>query len=911
MSIPAGRRGWLLALVVLFGETSAGPAAPAVGAGAGRKVVLVTDETVGAPVRHGLGRLKRALESKGIAVDERSALPGAGAVAGRGGSAESLPMVIAGRSVGLGAAAARLASLRIPPPTDPESLLVRHIGPVLLVTGADDRGLMYALLDVAARVGWAADPRRPFREVRDVAESPAVRERALSIYTMHRAWFESRFFDEAHWSRYFDMLAEDRFNTFALLFGYENAGYFAPAYPYFFDIEAFPDVRVVGFTPEDQRRHFQALQRLIRMAHDRGLRVTIGLWDHVYRGGVQAGGMDVAPGAPVPGIVTGLTEANLTAYHVAALTRFVQLFPEVDTLQFRMHGESGLKQEEMHGFWTSLYRVMKTHAPRMRFDARAKDLPDSIIQAAVDMGLDFRVTTKYWAEQMGLPFHPTHINRQNQLDRRHGYADLLRYPKTYPMNWQLWSGGTTRVLLWGDPEWVRRFAQSTHLYDGDGYEVNEMLATKMASQPHDMKRFDLLAPKYRYYDYEFERYWHFYQVFGRVGYNPATPAEVWSGEFRRRFGEAGPPLERALHRASWIPGMINAYNFPYGRFPTTRGWAEKQRREDLPEYAKAEGSDTEQFLGMADAARHVLEGTDSAKVWPQQSSRWFAEAAADVLEQVGRAEAVVGARRSREFVSTVVDLKILAHLALYHSRRALAGLSYALWEQSHDLGALDDAIAHERDAILAWEKVVEAAGDVYADDLRMGLARAGLSGHWRDELAALRAGLRKLEEQRQAGRVNGGAAASIPAAEVKEGLRYRMEAAGDEGRAKSSPDEGATPAFAVAVTDDDEPPQVRHTPLTTAPAAQPLAIRAEVTDPSGVKWVRLRYRGVNQHLDYKTLAMAPTGRPNEYQATVPAEDVNPRWDFMYFLEVMDRRGNGRIHPDLYREQPYVVVRLQR
>src|SRR5262249_32141188 len=279
------------------------------------------------------------------------------------------------------------------------------------------------------------------------------------------------------------------------------------------------------------------------------------------------------------------------------LAKFVETFPEVDALQFRMHTESGLKTEEMHDFWKDMYEVMRRHAPRMRFDARVKDLPDDLIDLAADMGVNFRLSTKYWAEQVGLPFHPTHVNKQNQLDRRHGYADLLRYPKRYDIDWQLWTAGTTRVLLWGDPEYARRFAASCHLYDGKGYEVNEMLATKMASQPHDMPPFDLLAMPYRYYDYEFERYWHFYQVFGRIGYNPDVPAEVWDREFERRLGRnAAPYVERALHRASWILPMITAYNFPYSRFPATRGWPEKQRRESLPDYAKAEPSDTEQFL---------------------------------------------------------------------------------------------------------------------------------------------------------------------------------------------------------------------------------------------------------------------------------------------------------------------------
>ena len=32
---------------------------------------------------------------------------------------------------------------------------------------------------------------------------------------------------------------------------------------------------------------------------------------------------------------------------------------------------------------------------------------------------------------------------------------------------------------------------------------------------------------------------------------------------------------------------------------------------------------------------------------------------------------------------------------------------------------------------------------------------------------------------------------------------------------------------------------------------------------------------------------------------------------MYFIEVIDGKGNGVIYPDLLREAPYVVVRLRR
>jgi hypothetical protein len=516
---------------------------------------------------------------------------------------------------------------------------------------------------------------------------------------------------------------------------------------------------------------------------------------------------------------------------------------------------------------------------------------------------------------------------------------------------------------------VRRFADSTHLYDGEGFEVNEPLATKMASHPHDQKPFDLLRPAYRYYDYEFERYWHFFQVFGRIGYNPDTPPQVWRREFERRFGkEAAPFLERGLHRASQVLPRIIAAIFPYNRFPTTRGWVEKQRWEDLPAYSRAEPSDTQQFLSMDEAARLRLEGGESAKIHPERTSEWFARTAADVLNAVEQAEKHVGQPPNKEFVSTTTDLKILANLALYHSRRIHAGLAYALFRRSRDLHALDDAIRQEKQAIGAWEKLDEAAGDVYNDDLMMGLPSAGLSGHWKDELANLKKGLAALESERKAFRpalaeagptiahvpvrraapgkdvviratvasADGKSVvrvayradrdkwrfvpmeqgepslfrAVIPASDVAEGLHYYVEATDAKGRKRTNPREGESQALAVTVTKDNAPPTVTHTPITIADAGKPLTITARVQDPSGVRWVRVRYRSVNQFKDYQSLEMKPMGVENEYQAVIPGEHVAAGWDFAYLIETMDHKGNGKIYPDLEKETPYVIVRLR-
>ena len=873
-ALAIGRASLLIGACVWYAcEVSAQPPATP-----SHPVAFVMDDNASAPVRHGIGKLRLALEEKGVRVDVVKSIK----------ATTNRTVVVTGLTSGQGEAARLIADLRPAPHAGPESLLIRKFSQqdksVVLAAGADERGLMYALLDVADRVGWAKPGAGPFSEVRDALEKPFTPERALSIYTFNRAYWESRLYDEAYWARYLDVLAQNRFNSLVVIFGYENGGFLAPCYPYFFDVEDFPDVRMVGITPQQQRRNLTALNRLIEMAHERGVKFTVGIWDHIYRGGVQGGGIpgaDEATRKPFPGLVWGVTAENLVPYTKTALAKFVKLVPALDAIQFRMHDESGLKQGEQESFWRDVFQRMKQAAPNLRLDLRAKGLPDSVIQSAAEVGVPFRITTKYWMEQMGLPFHPTHINKQNQFDRRHGYADMLRHPQRYKMHWRLWNGGTARVLLWADPDYARRFVESTRLYDGDGFEVNEPLCTKMEAQPHDAKPFDLLAPSHRYYDFEFERYWHFFQVFGRLGYNPDTPPEVWRREFEKRFGaEAAPFVERALHQAGRVLPRIVASCYPYGAFPMTRGWAEKQRLGDLPAYAKAEGSDIQQFASFDEEAQLLLDGGETAKMRPAVNSRWFSQTAADIEEQIAGAGKRIGEHRNKEYDSTITDLKILANLALFHARRIPAAVSHRLFDRTRDPKALDDAIAQERSAIEAWRQLVAAAGDFYTEDLMMGVRGASLCGHWKDELAALEKGLVSLERQRTEFR---------SANEIKPAPRY-------------------TPAASVG---DHEAPAVVHRAVTTAPLGKSLTITAEVRDPSGVKWVRLRYRSVNQHQDYQTLPMLATGEKDQYLAAIPAEDIVSTWDLMYFIEVMDKQGNGRIHPDFEQETPYIVVNLQR
>jgi hypothetical protein len=812
-----------------------------------RTIALASAAALPAPAAHGLARLRDALAARGFRVvdvgpDVRADMYVRAAIDPAMGCAESLSIARAtldGR-------------------------------PAIDLRGADATGLMYAALDTADRVARSRGP-DPFVDVRQVSEQPFLHERGVSMYTMQRALFEQKLYDETYWKKYFDLLADSRINTFVVIFGYENGGFMAPPYPYFYDVTEFPGVRLVGLTAEQQAHNTTAFKTMIRLAHEHGIHVTAAMWDHIYRAGVQAGGIQGAPkgDVPTPGLVWGVTGDNLAAYSKAALEKFLAVFPDIDGIQFRMHDESGLKPEEMPAFWHEVFAQIKATRPDLKIDLRAKGLPDAVIDDALQQGLDARVSTKFWMEQMGLPFHPTHVNPQDQRNRRHGYADLLHYPKRYQVHWQLWTGGTARLLLWGDPDYVRRFASAAKLYGGDSFDVNEMLATKMLGEPHDATPIDILNAPYRYYDYEFERYWHFYQLWGRLTYAPETPSDLWDKEFAGRFGAAaGPHVEAALHRASGVLPHIVAAAYRYSNFPTTRGWAEMQRQGTLEQFAGLEGSDTEQFMPPSAEAKRLLAGTPTSLRRPDDVGAWFAETADAIDKELAAIAPPAG--EHRELTSTITDCRILSALARYYAARLSAAVSYDVFKQNGSLAAFDAAVADERRAIAAWSSIVTAAGDVYAASLPFG-ARPYFPRHWSEELGKLKTDFDAL-------------LASRPAAD-KPGARF-----------PPAPLDVAMPTVTV-----DRP--------ANADPGRDLAVTAHATG-APIRSVTLRYRHLTQYEDYQSVTMT-AGRDGVFTGRIPAAFVTRDWDVMYFVEVITKDGGGANYPDLDRDTPYVIVPVRR
>ena len=123
-------------------------------------------------------------------------------------------------------------------------------------------------------------------------------------------------------------------------------------------------------------------------------------------------------------------------------------------------------------------------------------------------------------------------------------------------------------------------------------------------------------------------------------------------------------------------------------------------------------------------------------------------------------------------------------------------------------------------------------------------------------------------------------------------------------------DSSITPA-SLMTTPDHLLPQVELERIETAKPGVDLKVTAKVSGNAGVKSIKLCFRPVNQFEDYQSLEMKSNASKGLYEAIIPGEFIVNKYDLMYFIQVIDKKGNGWIIPDLDIETPYVIVKLDR
>jgi hypothetical protein len=836
----------------------------------GRHVSLVIDPSdpvaASAPARWAANELRQALTESGVAVSQYEALARAG----------SKDLVVVSARAPQGPA----ESFTLEPGKDATRT-------VSIARGADPRGLVYALLELADRVRHAADPIAALTIQKAITERPANTVRSIArmfVSDVHdKPWFHS----QEMWADYLTMLAANRFNRFAFTvgIGYDflrevTDCYLVFAYPFLVDVPGY-HVKAVPLPDTERDLNLEMLRYISEQTVARGMDFQLGIWTHGYQW----------TNSPNPNFtIEGLTAANHAAYCRDALATLLKACPAISGITFRVHGESGVP-EGNYDFWKTVFEGIKLSGRKIEIDMHNKGMDQGMIDVALDTGMPVRISPKYWAEHMGMPYHQADIRAQeypradgqglmaisagSRNFTRYGYSDLLREDRKYNVLHRIWPG-TQRLLIWGDPVTAAGYSRAFSFCGSSGVEIFEPLSFKGrrgSGLPGDRAGYaDLsLAPRH-----DWEKYEYSYRVWGRLLYNPDTDPDGWRRDLKN------PAAESALASASRIlPIVTTAYgpsaanNTYWPEIYTNQPMVDPRKNNpytDTPaprSFQAASPFDPQLFSRMTDFAGELLKGECGGKYSPIEVAQWLEDLAAAATK--ARVEA-----RTPEMKRIAIDIELEAGLGRFFGAKFRAGVLYAIHEQTDDRAALDEALQQYRKAREIWAGIAERAKGVYVTDITVG-EHPWLRGNWEDRLPAIDEDIADMAKR-------------VDSAKDSGHPRMRAAIAQVTGR----PSRGAV--------------AIRHAPPAafTPGQALPLEFSSDQGD-SG----RLYYRHVTQAERWLSMEMEHTGQ--RYRAAIPAGYTASPYPLQYYFECKNGPEKAWLHPGFAADlsnQPYFVVRAK-
>ena len=837
-------------------------------------VSLVIEPSAAAPVLWAAQELTRALTERGTAVRRYESLQQAPV---------ANPAIVAAQNAGL-------------KPDAPESFVLASAERGLLATGSDSRGLMYALLEVAGRVRRAGNPMDALNVPQAVVERPANKIRSIARLFVSDVEDKPWFNDREMWPAYFAMLAKQRFNRFHLAFGigYDflrevTDAYFVFVYPFLVTVPGH-NVKAVNLSDAERDRNLEMLRFISEQAVAHGIDFQLGIWTHGYQ-------WTNSPHANYT--IAGVTPENHATYCRDALGAVLKSCPAISGVTFRVHGESGVA-EGNYDFWKTVFSGVSGCGRKVEIDMHAKGMDQAMIDVGLGAGVPLKLSPKFWAEHLGMPYHQADIRAQeiprpgrtaqglmalssgSRSFTRYGYADLLREDRRYGVIHRIWPG-TWRLLLSGDPVTAAAYSRAFSFCGTDGVDLCEPLSFK------GRRGSGIPGGRCAYADaslkphWDWEKYAYSYAVWGRLLYNPAADPATWSGAFH-------PAIEGALASASRILPIVTTTHLPSAANNTF--WPEIYTNQPIVDarknnpysdtpapkvFGNVSPGDPQLFSRISDFAGELLKGERSGKYSPIEVAQWIEDLSDAAAKRL--ADAPANSLTPPASRRAAIDIQIHAALGHFFAAKFRSAVLYSIHESTQDRAALEESLKAYRRARDIWAQLANTTKGVYVPDITVG-ELPWLRGHWIDRLPAIDADIADMAKLLETAK---------PAADQTAPVKAAILAA--LGRPQRS-----------TVT-------CLHTPPAKFQPGQPVTLSiafARGTQPASA---RLYYRHVNQAERFESAEMQT--QANGYHAAIPGAYTASPYPLQYYFELHASADNAWLHPGFapgLTNQPYFVVR---
>ncbi|MGD1876844.1 MAG: hypothetical protein ACFB13_05000 [Kiloniellaceae bacterium] len=841
------------------------------------------------------------------------------------GEASIVVALGAGEEIGHAARAADVAL-----PDAPESFAIfagsGAASEGLYVYGADLRGLIYAILELADRAECTGSLPDAAAFAVPLVERPAAAVRSISRCFQSdvedRAWFH----DRDGWRAYLTLLATHRINRISLTLGMQynypygneflSDVYFYFAYPFLVCVPGY-DVAASNLPATERRRNLDTLKFIGQEAARRGLEFQLGLWTQNYD-------FDDCPKANHQ--ITGVTDDNLAGYCRDALATILAEVPEISGLTLRVHVECGIP-EGRYDFWRTYFTAVRQAGRPIRLDLHAKGIDGELIETALATGMPVSVSPKYTSEHLGLPYHQTSIRQLEQPApeqpaeqtagrdlttlysgrdaekhaakwkfsegsrkfMRYSYGDLLREDRPYDIVYRIWPG-TLRVLLWGDPALAGGYGRSSTFCGAKGVELCEPLSFKgrmgtgAPGRRSGYKADDPDSPA------DWQKFAYTYRVWGRSLYDPEADPQAFHRDLTKRFGPAAAPCGRALASASRILPLITLAHTPTAS--NNSYWPEMYQNMSLvheapylpygyelfkpARFGTVGSCDPQLFMSPAAFAQCVYRGDSIRRIAPLTWANWLDDLATTAQVDIARATTLADAGTG-EFERFRVDVTILAAIGKFFAEKVRAAVFWEYYLLSGEARAAQDALERYHRARDAWQEAARACRDVYVEDITYG-PHAWLRGRWDDRLPAIERDIEDMAACAAEDRLAGTSESALGLAHL---AHFHSWSTAQRHPCRHTPPDGFTRGGDLALS------------------CKPLgASRHDVF---------LHYRHVNQSEPWQCVAMDWSNEA--YQARIAGDYTRSSFPLQYYFEIQEE-ACAKFYPglvDTLSNQPYFVL----
>lgn len=400
----------------------------------------------------------------------------------------------------------------------------------LMVSAISAVGAMYGAMDVAEQIRMG----KTLKTISPKTANPHLSVRALK---MNLPWLPYRTGpamdvhlatcrDLAYWEQLLDMMARNRFNLLSLW----------SVHPFSFMVKPTNFPKANNFSETEMTEWKQFWTTLFRMARERGIAPYLVNWN-----------IAVSPEfAKNYGVMErNDTSAVVKRYTKEVVTQVINEYPDLAGIGITLADwmsnfdpvpaglprmtpkdrEDWIEQAVVPGIKAAnrpvqfLHRsVLSSDPVELRRVINNANLPDT---ALVEIKFN-------WSHGHSTPtFALTHDSHSGKRDD--GYWNPM--PTNYRIQWMV-RNEDFFILRWGQPDFIRQHIAQNKAAYVNGYFVGSEGYIPATDYSHT-------DSPHRTWDYAFEKQWLFYELWGRLLYDPTTPNAVFEHSFDQRYKPKG------------------------------------------------------------------------------------------------------------------------------------------------------------------------------------------------------------------------------------------------------------------------------------------------------------------------------------------------------------------------------------